>query len=191
MQQTPNHHPPQARNTTKTFTLHAFLNLARFLQINDNPLPGARVAYLPTIPNEEITMTPAQKDLVRTTWAQVVPIKEKAAELFYGKLFELDPAVKPMFKNDMAEQGKKLMMSINTVVNSLDRLEPMVPILQDMGRRHKGHGVQDAHYDTVGTALLWTLETGLGPAFTPEVKSAWTEAYTLIATVMKDAANAA
>ncbi|ANJ67432.1 hemin receptor [Halothiobacillus diazotrophicus] len=136
-------------------------------------------------------MTPAQKDLVRTTWAQVVPIKEKAAELFYGKLFELDPAVKPMFKNDMAEQGKKLMMSINTVVNSLDRLEPMVPILQDMGRRHKGYGVQDAHYDTVGSALLWTLETGLGPAFTPEVKSAWTEAYTLIATVMKDAANAA
>lgn len=136
-------------------------------------------------------MTPEQKDLVRSTWAQVVPIKEKAAELFYGKLFELDPTVKPMFKNDMAEQGKKLMMSINTVVNSLDRLEPMVPILQDMGRRHKGYGVQDQHYDTVGAALLWTLETGLGPAFTPDVKTAWTEAYTIIATVMKDAANAA
>lgn len=136
-------------------------------------------------------MTPEQKDQVRTTWAQVVPIKEKAAELFYGKLFELDPTVKPMFKNDMTEQGKKLMMSINTVVNSLDRLEPMVPILQDMGRRHKGYGVQDRHYDTVGAALLWTLETGLGPAFTPSVKTAWTEAYTVIATVMKDAANAA
>ncbi|MDA3876695.1 MAG: globin family protein [Halothiobacillus sp.] len=136
-------------------------------------------------------MTPEQKDLVRSTWAQVVPIKEKAAELFYGKLFELDPSVKPMFKNDMEEQGKKLMMSINTVVNSLDRLDPMVPILQDMGRRHKGYGVQDKHYDTVGAALLWTLEAGLGPAFTPAVKTAWTEAYTVIATVMKDAANAA
>lgn len=136
-------------------------------------------------------MTPEQKDLVRSTWAQVVPIKEKAAELFYGKLFELDPSVKPMFKNDMVEQGKKLMMSINTVVNSLDRLDPMVPTLQDMGRRHKGYGVQDKHYDTVGAALLWTLEAGLGPAFTPAVKTAWTEAYTVIATVMKDAANAA
>lgn len=136
-------------------------------------------------------MTPEQKNLVRTTWAQVVPIKEKAAELFYGKLFELDPSVKPMFKNDIAEQGKKLMMSINTVVNSLDRLEPMVPVLQDMGRRHKGYGVQDQHYATVGAALLWTLEAGLGPAFTPEVKTAWTEAYTVIATVMQDAAKAA
>lgn len=133
-------------------------------------------------------MTPQQKDLVRSTWAQVVPIKEKAAELFYNKLFELDPSVKPMFKDDMAEQGKKLMMSINTVVNALDRLEPMVPILQDMGKRHKGYGVQDHHYATVGAALLWTLETGLGPAFTPEVKGAWTEAYTLIATTMQSAA---
>lgn len=133
-------------------------------------------------------MTPQQKDLVRSTWAQVVPIKEKAAELFYNKLFELDPSVKPMFKDDIKEQGKKLMMSINTVVNALDRLEPMVPILQDMGKRHKGYGVQDHHYATVGAALLWTLETGLGPAFTPEVKEAWTEAYTLIATTMQSAA---
>lgn len=133
-------------------------------------------------------MTPQQKDLVRNTWAQVVPIKEQAAELFYKKLFELDPSVKPMFKDDMAEQGKKLMMSITTVINALDRLEPMVPILQDMGKRHKGYGVQDHQYATVGAALLWALEQGLGPAFTPEVKGAWTEAYTLIATTMQSAA---
>ncbi|WP_298220202.1 globin family protein [Halothiobacillus sp.] len=133
-------------------------------------------------------MTPQQKDLVRSTWAQVVPIKEQAAELFYNKLFELDPSVKPMFKDDMAEQGKKLMISINTVVNALDRLEPMVPILQDMGKRHKGYGVQNHQYATVGAALLWALEKGLGPAFTPEVKGAWTEAYTLIATTMQSAA---
>jgi len=80
-------------------------------------------------------MTPQQITLVKTTWAQVVPIKEKAAELFYGKLFELDPAVKPLFKGDVVEQGKKLMMAINTVVNSLDKIETMVPIIQDMGRR--------------------------------------------------------
>jgi len=133
-------------------------------------------------------MTPQQITLVQTTWAQVVPIKEKAAELFYGKLFELDPAVKPLFKDDIVEQGKKLMMAINTVVNSLEKIETMVPIIQDMGRRHAGYGVKDQHYDTVGAALIWTLGTGLGSAFTPDVKEAWVGAYTLLATVMKDAA---
>lgn len=135
-------------------------------------------------------MTPQQITLVKTTWAQVVPIKEKAAELFYGKLFELDPAVKPLFKDNIVEQGKKLMMAINTVVNSLDKIETMVPIIQDMGRRHAGYGVKSQHYDTVGAALIWTLDAGLGPAFTPEVKEAWVGAYTLLATVMKDAAEA-
>lgn len=135
-------------------------------------------------------MTPEQITLVKTTWAQVVPIKEKAAELFYGKLFELDPAVKPLFKADITEQGKKLMMAINTVVNSLERIDTMVPIIQDMGRRHAGYGVKAQHYDTVGAALLWTLGAGLGSGFTPEVKEAWTSAYTLLATVMKEAAEA-
>lgn len=135
-------------------------------------------------------MTPEQITLVKTTWSQVVPIKDKAAELFYAKLFELDPAVKPLFKTGTVEQGKKLMMSINTVVNSLDKIEAMVPIIQDMGRRHVGYGVKPQHYDTVGEALLWTLDTGLGPAFTPEVKEAWASAYTLLATVMKEAAEA-
>ena len=135
-------------------------------------------------------MTPEQITLVKTTWSQVVPIKDKAAELFYGKLFEMDPAVKPLFKADISEQGKKLMMAINTVVNSLDKIDTMVPIIQDMGRRHAGYGVKSEHYDTVGAALLWTLGTGLGPAFTPEVKEAWTTAYTLLATVMKEAAEA-
>jgi hemoglobin-like flavoprotein len=133
-------------------------------------------------------MTPDQIILVKSTWVEVVPIKEKAAELFYGKLFELDPAVKPLFKADMTEQGKKLMMAINTVVNSLDKIETMVPIIQDMGRRHAGYGVKVHHYDTVGAALLWTLETGLGSAYTPAVKEAWAAAYGLLAGVMKDAA---
>lgn len=135
-------------------------------------------------------MTPQQITLVKTTWAQVVPIKDKAAELFYGKLFELDPAVKPLFKGNIVEQGKKLMMAINTVVNALDKIETMVPIIQDMGRRHAGYGVKSQHYDTVGAALIWTLGAGLGSAFTPEVKEAWVGAYTLLATVMKEAAEA-
>jgi hemoglobin-like flavoprotein len=134
-------------------------------------------------------MTPEQITLVKTSWNQVVPIKDKAAELFYGKLFELDPTVKPLFTSDIVEQGKKLMTSINIVVNSLDKIETIAPIIQDMGRRHAGYGVKPQHYDTVGTALLWTLETGLGPAFTSEVKNSWISAYTLLATTMKDAAH--
>lgn len=133
-------------------------------------------------------MTPEAIKLVKTTWTQVVPIKEKAAELFYGKLFELDPSLKPLFKGDMSEQGRKLMMTINTVVNTLDKIEPLVPVVQDLGRRHVKYGVKDKHYDTVAAALLWTLGAGLGDAFTPAVKAAWTEAYTLLANVMKAAA---
>lgn len=132
-------------------------------------------------------MTPEAIKLVKTTWTQVVPIKEKAAELFYGKLFELDPSLKPLFKGDMSEQGRKLMMTINTVVNTLDKIEPLVPVVQDLGRRHVKYGVKDKHYDTVAAALLWTLGAGLGDAFTPAVKAAWTEAYTLLANVMKAA----
>ncbi|MBC7205277.1 MAG: hemin receptor [Methyloversatilis sp.] len=133
-------------------------------------------------------MTPQQINILKSSWAKVVPIKDTAAELFYGKLFELDPAVKPLFKGDMKEQGRKLMAAINTVVNGVDNLGPMVPVLQDMGKRHVAYGVTDAHYDTVGAALIWTLGQGLGDAFTPDVKDVWVGAYTTIAGVMKEAA---
>lgn len=135
-------------------------------------------------------MTPEEIKLVQSTWAQVVPIKEQAAELFYGKLFEMDPSLKPLFKGDMTMQGQKLMAMIGTAVGGLTQPETIIPAVQDLGRRHVGYGVQDAHYDTVGAALLWTLETGLGPAFTPETKQAWAKTYDLVATVMKDAAAA-
>lgn len=133
-------------------------------------------------------MNAEQIELLKSSWAKVVPIKDTAAELFYGKLFEMDPAVKPLFKGDMKEQGRKLMAAINTVVNGVDKLDTMVPILQEMGKRHVAYGVKDAHYDTVGAALLWTLGQGLGEAFTPEVKEVWTGAYGAIAGVMKEAA---
>lgn len=133
-------------------------------------------------------MTPQQVVLVQTSWQKVVPIKEKAAELFYGKLFELDPALKPMFRGDMAEQGRKLTAMLNTVVVKLDNLGEIVPAVQDLGKRHVAYGVDDAHYDTVGAALLWTLGAGLGDAFTPEVKEAWTKAYVTLAGAMKEAA---
>lgn len=134
-------------------------------------------------------MTPEQITLVQDSWAKVVPISETAAELFYGKLFELDPEVKPLFKTDIKEQGKKLMQMITVAVNGLTKLEEIVPAVQAMGKRHAAYGVKEEHYDTVATALLWTLEQGLKEAFTPETKEAWTETYTLLAATMKEAAK--
>jgi len=133
-------------------------------------------------------MTPEQAVLVKNTWGMVMPIAPKAAELFYGKLFELDPSLKPLFKGDMTEQGDKLMKMINTAVNGLDRLEAIVPAVQQLGVRHVAYGVKDGHYDTVGAALLWTLEAGLADAFTDEVKDAWATVYSVLADTMKTAA---
>jgi len=133
-------------------------------------------------------MTPEKIALVRSSWQQVLPIKDTAAALFYGQLFELDPSLRSMFKGDMVEQGRKLMMIINTAVNSLDNLSPILGAVEDMGRRHVAYGVTEAHYDTVGSALIWTLAKGLGEQFTPPVKDAWVETYTTLATAMKQAA---
>lgn len=135
-------------------------------------------------------MTPQQISLIQASWASVVPIQDTAAGLFYQRLFALDPAVRPMFKGDMQEQGRKLMKMLGTVVNSLTRLDELVPVAQDMAKRHVGYGVQPAHYDTVGAALLWTLEQGLGSAFTDDTRDAWATAYGILAGVMKEAAYA-
>jgi len=134
-------------------------------------------------------LTPKQIELVQGTWEQVVPISDQAATLFYGRLFELDPQLKPLFSTDIKEQGKKLMTMITAAVRGLNDLGKLVPVVQDLGRRHVGYGVTDSHYDTVGSALIWTLDKGLGPAFTPEVKESWVAVYTVLATTMKDAAN--
>ena len=135
-------------------------------------------------------MTPEKIALVRSSWQQVLPIKDTAAQLFYGQLFELDPSLRGMFKGDMVEQGRKLMAMINTVVNSLDKLGPILEAIEEMGRRHVAYGVTEAHYDTVGSALIWTLGKGLGEQFTPAVKDAWVEAYGTLASAMKQAAYA-
>lgn len=133
-------------------------------------------------------MTNEEIELVKTSWAKVMPISDKAAELFYGKLFELDPELKKLFPEDMEGQGKKLMMMINTAVNGLDRLAEIVPAVEALGERHVAYGVTDEHYDTVGEALIWTLGAGLGDAFTEEVKAAWIDVYTVLADTMKGAA---
>ncbi len=134
-------------------------------------------------------VTPIQKALVQDTFAAIVPIADDAASLFYQRLFEIEPSLRQMFRGDMAEQRRKLMQMIAAAVKGLDRLEQLVPVVQDLGRRHAAYGVQDRHYDTVGAALLWTLEMGLGDAFTPSVKEAWAAVYGLLATTMQQAAR--
>jgi hemoglobin-like flavoprotein len=126
---------------------------------------------------------------VQETFAMVEPIADQAAEIFYTKLFELDPSLESLFKGDMKEQGKKLMRMIGIAVKGLSDLESIVPAVQNLGRNHVGYGVKDEHYDTVATALLDTLAAGLGEAFTEDVKAAWTEVYMLLASVMKEAAK--
>jgi len=129
-----------------------------------------------------------QKDRVQESFTLVEPIAETAAELFYGRLFEIAPNLRDLFKGDMVEQQKKLMAVLKVAVTGLDNPDRLVPIVQTLGRRHRDYGVEDQDYDTVAAALLWTLEQGLGEQFTPEVEEAWVAVYTLLATIMKDAA---
>ena len=136
-------------------------------------------------------VTTAQKTLVQDSFAAVLTIADDAALLFYQRLFELDPSLRALFPADMAIQRKKLMQMITAAVKGLDRLDQLVPVVKDLGRRHAGYGIADEHYETVGEALLWTLEMGLGRAFTPEVKDAWAAVYTLLATTMQEAAREA
>ncbi|MEW6123984.1 MAG: globin family protein [Pseudomonadota bacterium] len=133
-------------------------------------------------------MLPSQVELIQSSFAKVAPISEAAAGLFYGRLFEIAPQVKPLFKGDMTEQGRKLMATLAVVVKGLSNLDAVVPAAQVLAKRHLAYGVREAHYAPVGAALLWTLEQGLGDAFTPEVKAAWAEAYGLLASVMIAAA---
>jgi hemoglobin-like flavoprotein len=133
-------------------------------------------------------MTLNQKQFVQNTWEKVLPISETAATLFYGRLFELDPSTRPLFKQtNMPEQRKKLMHVIGTVVDGLNRLDQLIPAVSNLGRRHTAYGVTDEHYSSVGRALIWTLEQGLGADFTPEVKEAWTTVYHVLANTMKNA----
>jgi hemoglobin-like flavoprotein len=130
-------------------------------------------------------LTPLQKHLVQSTWEQVVPIADQAAQLFYERLFTIDPELRPLFSHgDLAEQRKKLMQMITVAVRGLDRLGELVPAVEALGRRHAGYHVRERDYDTVGAALLWTLEQGLGAAFTPEVREAWTLTYGALAGIM-------
>jgi len=133
-------------------------------------------------------MNPRQKELVQSSFAKVAPIADQAADLFYNRLFEIDPALRPMFPQDMKEQKIKLMQMLTAAVKGLDNLETLVPVVRQLGARHIGYGVKEEHYGTVAAALLWTLEKGLGEAFTPETKEAWVVVYGILAATMQEGA---
>lgn len=130
-------------------------------------------------------MTPQQITLVQASFADVKPIAATAAELFYNRLFTLDPDIRILFKGDMGQQGQMLMSMIGAAVSGLKDLERLAPVVRQLGARHVRYGVKTQHYATVGSALLWTLQQGLGDKFTPAVRDAWTAAYTLLADVMQ------
>ncbi len=133
-------------------------------------------------------MTPEQKQILRQTWAQITPIGDSAAKLFYDRLFTIDPSTRPLFRSvDLPVQRGMLLQALNCVIEGLDELETLLPMLEQLGRRHAGYGVNDAHYDSVGDALLWTLEHGLGTSWTPAANASWAQAYTMIASVMRHA----
>ena len=136
-------------------------------------------------------MTPEQKNLVQESFALVAPIADQAGALFYNRLFQLDPTLRSLFRGDIEEQSKKLMQMLAVAVASLDNVESIVPALHALGRRHDAYGVTKQHFDTVATALLWTLETGLGSRFTSEVRQAWVAVYTLLVTTMQEAMRGA
>ena len=129
-------------------------------------------------------MTPRQTRLVQQTFAAIVPIADRAAELFYERLFELDPSLRATFRGDLAEQRGKLIQMLAVVVRGLDDPDTLLPAVRALGARHLGYGVRDADYDAVGSALLWTLAQGLGDAFRPEVRVAWATVYGLLARTM-------
>ncbi|WP_197529164.1 globin family protein [Aeoliella mucimassa] len=125
---------------------------------------------------------------MQSTWMQAAQQADAVAKLFYTRLFEIAPEVRPLFKGELEQQGRKLMAMLAVAVNGLPKLDQIVPAVQDLGRRHHEYGVEDEDYESVGEALLWTLEQGLGEAFTEEARDAWTLTYTTLADVMKAAA---
>ena len=134
-------------------------------------------------------MTPKQIELVQSTFIKVLPAADAAAQIFYRRLFELDPSLRAMFTSDMRQQRKKLMDALKLVVSNLRTLDRVLPGIVALGRRHTGYGVQRSHYATVGQALIDTLKLGLGKEFTNEVSEAWLAAYTLLSKAMMESAS--
>jgi len=134
-------------------------------------------------------MTQHQIELVKSSFAKILPIAQEVTDIFYSRLFEIAPYLRSLFIGDMKEQGKKMIETLTFAVDNLNRLEEIVPALQKMGNDHKSYGVANAHYDIVASALLWTLERGLGAEFTNDVRNAWVALYITVVDTLKKESN--
>ena len=133
-------------------------------------------------------MTPQEKQLVRESFQRIGEVAGPLSLLFYGRLFELDPSLRPMFRQDIEIQGRKLMDMLTAVIGGLDDLDGLTPVFRAMGQRHAGYGVLPRHYETVERALIWALGQALEADFAPEVRSAWRSVIRLIGTSMREGA---
>ena len=136
-------------------------------------------------------MDSATVDTLRSSFARIAAQKVDVAALFYERLFEVAPGVRPLFEADMADQQKKLLAALVRIVQAVDKPDELVPYLAALGRRHTTYGAKPEHYAVVGDVLLWTFERVLGPAFTPEVRAAWGSAYGAVSELMREAAEGA
>lgn len=130
-------------------------------------------------------MTQHQKELIKFSFAKMQPISDAVSDLFYSRLFEIAPYTRPLFSDDIPEQGKKLIHGLSMVINSIDQLENVFPTLKKLGAAHKTYGVTNAHYDIFASALLWTFERALGSDFTDEVRNSWISLYVTVSEAMK------
>lgn len=130
-------------------------------------------------------MNPSTPALVQASFAQVQTLGPQVAALFYARLFEIDPDLRRLFKSDLGDQGQRLLAMLGQAVALLSHPERLLPVLRQLGARHQGYGVEARHYATVGQALLDTLAAGLGTAFTPALRAAWTEVYGVVAQTMQ------
>jgi hemoglobin-like flavoprotein len=134
-------------------------------------------------------MNAKQIALITSSFEKLAPAAEELAASFYGRLFELDPTLQPLFQHDIALQGRKFMTMLVVVVRGLDTLDRLLPDVENLGRRHVAYGVNDTHYQTVEAALLWAIQERLGAHWTPAIGEAWTTAYRLLADTMQRAAH--
>lgn len=134
-------------------------------------------------------MDPRTIAIVQASFAQVAPVADQAAQMFYARLFEAQPALRALFRGDLRTQGSRLMAMIGAAVQMLGRPRELEPTLRALGARHAAYGVRDTHYAAVGEALLDTLAEGLGSEFTPELRAAWAAFYAKVAAAMQDGAS--
>ena len=135
-----------------------------------------------------MSLTSQQIALVQTSFRTVQPMSATAGELFYKRLFEIEPEVAVLFKGDVGRQGREFMQVLAVAVGGLSNVTTLVPMVQQLGVRHAAYGVQARHYDAVRQALLYTLAVILQDDYTDEVRAAWATAYAMLAGIMKEAA---